>query len=228
MCGRITQKSNPKLLGLGIVSLIEPVFADNTPPRYNGAPGQEHWIIRQNPETGARSLDRLWWGLVPRWVKDEKGGRKPINARAETILTQPMFREAFRRRRAIVPIDSFFEWKAVKGAKAKQPYAIGLRSGQPFGVAAIWENWKRPGTEEWVRSFAIVTCAANDLVGAIHDRMPVVIPPESYDRWLGTLDEQPLDLLAPFPSGLMKVWPIGTRVNTPINDDAALLDEVSM
>ena len=95
MCGRITQKSNPNQLGLKIVNLIEPLYADNTPPRYNGAPGQEHWVIRQNPKTGERTLDRLWWGLIPYWVKDEKGGRKPINAKAETIATLPTFRDAY-------------------------------------------------------------------------------------------------------------------------------------
>ena len=136
MCGRITQKSDPKVLGLNIVTLVEPLYAANAPPRYNGAPGQEHWVIRQNPKTGERSLGRLWWGLIPHWVKDEKGGRRPINARGETITSVPTFREAFRLRRALLPIDSFFEWKAIKGAKAKQPYAIGMKSGEPFAVAA--------------------------------------------------------------------------------------------
>jgi putative SOS response-associated peptidase YedK len=94
-------------------------------------------------------------------------------------------------------------------------------------LAAIWENWKRPGTDEWVRSFAVITCSANELVSDIHDRMPVIIPPESYDRWLGTLDPNPLDLLTPFPSGLMTMWPISTRVNKPENDDAELLTPLS-
>src|SRR5499427_9702191 len=142
MCGRITQKSNPNLLGLKIVSLVEPLYVDNTPPRYNGAPGQEHWVIRQHPQTGARTLDRLWWGLVPYWCKDESHARKPINAKAETIATLPSFRDAYRRRRCILPVDSFFEWKAVKGARAKQPYASALKSGEPFGLAGIWENWQ--------------------------------------------------------------------------------------
>lgn len=228
MCGRITQKSNPKQLGLKIVNLIEPLYAANTPPRYNGAPGQEHWLIRQNPKTGERSLDRLWWGLIPSWCKDEKGGRKPINAKGETVASLPTFRDAYKRRRAILPIDNFFEWKAVKGEKVRQPFAIGMKSGEPFGVAAIWENWQRPGTEEWTRTFAVLTCPANELVGEIHDRMPVIVPPESYNRWLGTLDPNPLDLITPFPSGLMTMWPISTRVNKPANDDLELLERVSV
>jgi putative SOS response-associated peptidase YedK len=211
---------------LKIVNLVEPLYADNTPPRYNGAPGQEHWVIRQNPKDGQRSLDRLWWGLIPHWTKDEKGGRKPINARSETIVSLPTFRDAYKRRRCLLPIDNFFEWKAIKGEKAKQPHAIGMQSGEPFAVAAIWENWQKPGTDEWMRTFAVVTCAANELMADIHDRMPVIIPPESYDHWLSTLDEDPNGLLVPYPSAPMKVWPISRRVNKPEHDDATILDMV--
>mgnify|MGYP001285304606 CR=1 FL=1 len=228
MCGRITQKSNPSQLGLKIVSLLEPLYADNTPPRFNGSPGQEHWVIRQNPQTGERSLDRLWWGLIPYWCKDPKGGRKPINAKGETVASLPSFRDAYKRRRCILPIDNFFEWKAIKGAKAKQPYAIAMKSGEPFGIAAIWENWQRPGTEEWLRTFAVVTCPANELVAAIHDRMPVIIPAEAYVRWLSNAAPDPRDLLVPYPPGLMKIWPISTRVNKPQNDDPALLEPLEV
>jgi putative SOS response-associated peptidase YedK len=223
MCGRITQKSNPRVLGLKIATLVEPLYADNTPPRYNGAPGQEHWVIRQSPKTGERTLDRLWWGLIPYWTKDAKGGRKPINAKSETVASLPSFRDAYKRRRCLLPIDSFFEWKPIEGQKTKQPYAIGMKSGEPFALAAIWENWQRPETEEWMRTFAVLTCPANELMADIHDRMPVIVPLESYDRWLGTLDPNPLDLLTPFPSGPMAKWPVSTRVNKPDNDDAAIL-----
>jgi putative SOS response-associated peptidase YedK len=225
MCARITQISKSRQLGLGLVTinLVEPL---QTEPRYNGSPGQDHWVIRQHPDTGERTLDRLLWGLIPHWVKDEKGGRRPVNARAETISTLPSFKDAYKRRRCLLPVDSFFEWKATKGASAKQPFAIGMKSGEPFAIAAIWENWKRPGTEEWVRTFAVLTTTANELMSEIHDRMPVIIPPESYDHWLGTLDPDPRGLLMPFPAGLMTAWPISTRVNKPQNDDASVLDRV--
>ena len=141
MCGRFTQKSPPNQLGLKIANLVEPT---HVPPRYNAAPGQEHWVIRQNPMTGERTLDRLSWGLIPHWCKDEDGGRKPINAKAETVAQLPSFRDAYRHRRCLVPIDSFFEWKASKPGMPKQPYAIGMKSGEPFALAGIWENWKRP------------------------------------------------------------------------------------
>lgn len=227
MCGRITQKSNPAKLGLGLttVNLVEPAY--DLPPRYNGPPGEEHWVIRQNPTSGERTLNRLRWGLIPCWSKEPGGGRKPINAKSETVASLPMFRDVYRSRRCLLPVDNFFEWKAIKGATAKQPYAIGMRSGQPFALAAVWENWQRAGTEEWIRTFAVITCPANELMAEIHDRMPVIISAESYDRWLSTLDPDPHDLLVPFPSSLMTMWPVSTRINKTVNDDLALLDRAA-
>jgi putative SOS response-associated peptidase YedK len=99
MCGRITQKSNPKVLGLRIATLVEPLYVDNTPPRYNGAPSQEHWVIRQHPKTGERRLDRLWWGLIPNWTKEPSPKLKPINATADRVASAPMFRAAYAKRR---------------------------------------------------------------------------------------------------------------------------------
>ncbi len=138
-----------------------------------------------------------------------------------------MFRDAYKLRRCIVPIDNFFEWKAIKGAKAKQPYAIAMQDRQPFGVAGIWENWKRPGTEDWVRTFCIITCPANALVAEIHDRMPVILPPDAHDRWLACIEPDPRDVLVPYPPNLMTMWPISTRVNKPDNDDRSLLQPVA-
>ena len=221
MCGRFTQKSTPNQLGLKITALVEPL---HVPPRYNGAPGQEHWVIRQNPKTAERVLDRLWWGLIPHWCKDEDGGRKPINAKAETVAQLPSFRDAYRHRRCLVPIDNFFEWKAIKGGMPKQPYAIGMKNGEPFALAGIWENWNRPGSEEWLRTFTVITTNSNELVNAIHDRMPVIIAPEDYTRWLSTLEPDPRDLLVPYPAEPMTMWPISTRVNKPENDDPSILD----
>jgi len=224
MCGRITQKSSPNRLGLGLttVNLVEPLCS--LPPKYNGAPGQEHWVIRQNPNTGERTLDRLSWGLIPYWCKDVRGGRKPINAKGETVASLPSFRDAYRRRRCLLPVDNFFEWKAIKGARAKQPYAIAMQSRAPFAVAGIWENWQKPGGDEWVPSFAVITTTANELVQDIHDRMPVIIPKDAYDRWLSAIEPDPRDLLVPFPADLMTMWPISTRVNKADNDDPGILE----
>jgi putative SOS response-associated peptidase YedK len=228
MCGRITQESNPARLGLGLVSvsLVEPLYA--LPPKYNGAPGEEHWVIRQKPRTGERTLDRLWWGLIPYWCKEANGGRKPINAKRETVASLPAFRDAYRRRRCLLPVDNFFEWRAIKGASARQPYAVALKSGEPFALAAVWENWKRPGTDDWLRTFAVITCPANAMMAAIHDRMPVIVAPEAYDRWLSDIEPDPRDLLVPYPAELMTMWPVSARVNKAANDDAQILDRAEL
>ena len=196
---------------------------DNVPPRYNRAPSQELLIIRENHKTGARSLDLIKWGLIPHWCQDPKGGRKPINAKAETVARLPMFSDAYALRRCIVPVDGFFEWRAIKGARAKQPYAIAMKNGAPFGLAGLWENWRNPNTGQWERSFAIITVPSNELVAQIHDRMPAILEPGSYDCWL-SLEPDPRDLLITYLSKPMTMWPISNRVNKPENDDPSLLD----
>jgi putative SOS response-associated peptidase YedK len=121
-------------------------------------------------------------------------------------------------------VDGFLEWKAIKGTKAKQPFAIAMHDGSPFGIAGIWENWKDP-TGEWQRTFAIVTVPSNELVGQIHDRMPAILRSEQYDRWLSD-EPNPRDLLQSYAAELMRMWPISTRVNKPENDDPSILDPI--
>jgi putative SOS response-associated peptidase YedK len=137
-----------------------------------------------------------------------------------------MFREAYALRRCIVPIDGFFEWKAIRGARAKQPFAIAMKDGSVFGLAGLRENWKNPKTGQWERSFAIITAPSNDLVDQIHDRMPAILKLESSERWLSP-ESDPHDLLITYPPDPMVMWPISTRVNSPDNDDASLLDRTT-
>jgi len=222
MCGRITQKSDPRVLSLNIATLIEPL-TEAPGPRFNGAPGQQHWVIRQHPKTGARHLDRLWWGLIPYWVKEAAPRQKPINATAERVATAPMFQSAFAKRRCLVPVDNFFEWAKVKGRRSKQPYAVAMRTGEPFALAGIWESWRHPESGEIVRTFCIITTAANEMIDAIHDRMPVILAPQAYDRWLAPIEPDPRDLLAPYGSDLMTMWPVSARMNKADQDDAAVL-----
>jgi putative SOS response-associated peptidase YedK len=222
MCGRITQKSDPRVLSLGIATLIEPLI-EAPGPRFNGAPGQQHWVIRQHPSTGERHLDRLWWGLIPYWTKEAVPRQKPINATAERVAAAPMFRAAYAKRRCLVPVDNFFEWAKLKGKGPKQPYAVAMRSGEPFALAGIWESWRHPETDEVVRTFCVITTAANELIDTIHDRMPVILPPEAYDRWLAPVEADPRDLLVPHPTDPMTMWPISARINKPDHDDAAVL-----
>lgn len=227
MCGRVVVKSS-------IAALLRAfAFADsgdaeqlgNQLPRYNGAPGQQCPLIVQELDMPGARFMIANWGLIPRWIKEAKPKVKPINAKAETIKTNGMFRSAYRSRRALMPIDGFYEWRRIKGVADKQPFAIAMKDGSPFTLAAIWETWRNPETGPEDKTFAVITCPANELVGQIHDRMPVIIAPEDRTRWL--IDESgPDDLLRPFPSELMTIWPISRRVNSPRNDDASILDKL--
>jgi putative SOS response-associated peptidase YedK len=144
MCGRVIQSSGPLHYAIVDGLNVRDSRTHNYPPRWNGAPSQELLVIRRNHKTGEVSLDPLRWGLIPYWCKDPAGGRKPINAKCETVRTLQTFRDAYRFRRCILPVDGFYEWKAIKGQRAKQPYAIAMKDGSPFGIAGIWENWKDP------------------------------------------------------------------------------------
>ena len=138
MCGGVIQSSGPLRYAILEGMDVRDSRVHNYPPRWNGTPSQELMVIRQNHHTGKVSLDPLRWGLIPYWCEDPKGGRKPINAKCETVRTLPTFRDAYRRRRCIVPVDGFFEWKAINGEKAKQPYAIAMKDGSPFGLGGLW------------------------------------------------------------------------------------------
>lgn len=184
-------------------------------------------MIRRNHETGEVSLDPLRWGLIPYWCQDLKGGRRPINAKCETVRNLPTFRDAYCRRRCIVPVDAFFEWKAIKGQKAKQPYAIAMKDGSPFGLGGLWENWKEPASGEWIRTFAVITTDANELVAEIHDRMPLILAPGDYTRWLSD-EPDPSNLMRPFPAEPLRMWPISPRVNKPENDDPSIVEPIDL
>jgi len=219
MCGRIVQSG-----GVLQLSIVEGLGAPDSrvlslPPRYNGAPSQEFLVIRENHQTGRRSIDVLRWGLIPHRCKDPTGGRKPINAKAETVATLPTFREAYARRRCIVPVNGFYEWQATK--VGKQPHAVAMANGEPFGLGGIWENWWSQRTGQWIRTFCILTTPANALVSRIHDRMPLILSAADYGRWIGK-DPDPADLLGVHRTANMAIWPISNRVNSPKNDDAAV------
>jgi putative SOS response-associated peptidase YedK len=173
MCGRVVQASDP--LRYAFVDGLSVPDSRIRPPSYNVAPSQDLYVIRHNHKTGERTLDLLRWGLIPHGCKDPSGGRKPINARAESVASLPTFRAAYAERRCIVPVESFFEWRAIKGARAKQPYAVAMKDRMPFAIAGLWENWRHPQSGEWIRTFAIITVPANALVGQIHDRMRAVM-----------------------------------------------------
>jgi len=227
MCGRVIQSSAPFRLAIIDGLDVRDSRFHNFPQHWNGAPSQELLVIRRNHQTNRVSLDALRWGLIPHSCADPDGGCKPINAKCETVATLPTFRDAYRKRRCILPVDGFFEWKAIKGQHAKQPYAIAMKDGYPFGIAGIWENRKDPKSGDWIRTFAILTTEANELVSTIHNRMPLILPKESFARWLGD-EPDPRELMRPFPAAPMRMWPISTRVNKPENDDPSIIEPIQL
>lgn len=222
MCGRYHSATPPELIR-GWFRVLGPL--PNWRPTWNAAPTQSLPVVRFNPQTGARSLDLLRWGLVPSWAKDPKIGAKMINARAETVATLPAFRKAFARRRCIVPADGFYEWSTTDAGKV--PYAVGpAEAGTIWGFAGLWEGWKNEAGK-WLRSFTILTTTANEALRRIHERMPVILPPEAYGRWLGEEPAEPDELqglLKPCPPEAVRAWTVSPRVNSVRNDDATLVD----
>jgi len=215
MCGRFTLFESGRVLsenfGLGEIPPMK--------PRFNIAPSQTVAAVRTSPAGGARELAFLRWGLIPSWAKDRSIGSRMINARAETVREKPAFRNAFRRRRCLVPANGFYEWQ--RREDRKQPYYIRMRDERIFAFAGLWDRWE--GEEgSVVETCAILTTAANRVLVPVHDRMPVILDPGMYDRWLDPTTPDPgslAPLLVPFPTEEMVAFPIGSRVNSPSVDD---------
>ena len=195
----------------------------NFPPRYNIAPTDPIPIVRIDPRDGTRELAMARWGLIPFWMK-EKPKVPHINARAETAYKTPLFREAFARRRCLIPATGFYEWQ--KRADGKQPYRFVRKDLEPFAFAGLWE-FTRLGGED-ILSATILVGEANPLVGAIHDRMPVILMPDDYDRWLDreTTVEEARSLLRPYDAELMKAYAVSRIVNSVKNDTEECIEPI--
>jgi putative SOS response-associated peptidase YedK len=195
---------------------------------WNLAPTDPIPIVRRDREDGLRRLDVVRWGWLPYWAKDAKLSYSTFNARGEEVATKPVFRDAFKRRRCLIPLDAFYEWKTI-GPKEKQPYAFALKPGGPMAMAGLYENWRSPAGEN-VPSATIITCAPNALVAELHNRMPVILPPETWPTWLG---EEPAELeqlqaiLAPYPAEGMTCWPVDKRVGNVKNNDPSLIEPIA-
>jgi putative SOS response-associated peptidase YedK len=189
----------------------------NLPPRYNIAPTQDAPVLRLDKE-GNRELIQMRWGLVPSWAKDLSGGARCINARAESVAAKSTFRDAFLRRRCLIPADGFFEWE--KKDKVRQPWWIGPAEGGLMAMAGVWERWRNPEGGV-VRTYAVITTNANELVSPLHDRMPVVVPPDEFAAWLNpdTSLERLNGIMRPYPSERMRAHPVSRRLNDVRNDD---------
>ena len=227
MCGRYTSTSSPAELAEAFA--VDEVKATELPVRYNVAPTQDVYAVaerrpREDGEAPRRQLGSFRWGLVPSWAKDPSVGNRMINARAEGIATKSAYKRALERRRCIIPADGFYEWRV-----DKLPWLIRHRDGSPLAFAGLWEVWHDPDDPEGppLRTCVIVTTDANDLLAPIHDRMPVVLPPATWDHWLDTSNRDLTAvqaLLVPAPSDDFEVYPVSTRVNTVANEGPELIE----
>jgi putative SOS response-associated peptidase YedK len=214
MCGRFTMTIDPAQLRDAFPWLD---IREDWEPRYNIAPTQPVAVVANR---GDNRLDFFRWGLIPAWAKDPSIGNRMINARAETLAEKASFRIAYRRRRCLVLADGFFEWRMEADTKRKQPMYIRLKTGEPFGFAGLWETWNSPDGSQ-VLSCTIITTEPNELVGEIHNRMPVILERQAYSAWLDPAEKRPQDLqdlLKPYPSGELVAYPVSTMVNSPAND----------
>jgi putative SOS response-associated peptidase YedK len=217
MCGRYVITSAPAV----IRALFGYPEQPNFPPRYNVAPTQPVPIVRL--AEGKRHFALVRWGFIPAWVKDPKGFSLLINARAESVLDKPAFRNAVRRRRCLIPADGFYEWHEIGGRK--QAFFVRRKDGHPFAFAGLWETWTGPNGEE-LETTAIVTTLANRTLSFLHGRMPVILLPDAFDLWL---DSAKVDaptaaaLLVPARDDLLEAYQVSPAVNRVANDSAALI-----
>lgn len=222
MCGRFALATEKHILEM----LFELELREELSPRFNIAPSERILALRINPSRGGKEFVRLQWGLVPAWAGDESISRKLINARSETAAVKPAFREAFSRRRLLIPASGFYEWR--REGRAGQPYYIRLKSGRPFLLGGLWESRRRG--ESALESCAILTTPANSLVAPLHDRMPLIIAAGEAGRWLDprTAPAELSRLLLPFPAEEMIAYPVSRLVNNPANDCPACLEPLQV
>lgn len=227
MCGRFV--SSTPVSKLVEQFLVEEVKVEEHEPSFNVAPTTEILAVAASSE-GVRRLGTFKWGLVPSWAKDPATGNRMINLRAETVSEKPTFRRMLAKHRCIIPADGFYEWKDMGKGRKKQPFFIRPRDESVLALAGLWEAWKDKEAPEdddsWLRTCTIITTAPNELLKPIHNRMPVVLPPEAWDTWLDRSNEDAdamAALLVPAPDDLLEAYPVGTGVNKVANDDAQLV-----
>src|SRR6185436_10472875 len=217
MCGRYAITTAPEAIRALSGYLEQPNF----PPRYNVAPTQPVPIVRM--AEGKRQLALVRWGLIPAWVKDPRAFSLLINARGESVLDKPAFRNAMKYRRCLFPADGFYEWER-KGER-KQPYFVRLKGGGPLAFAGLWESWMGPNGEEQ-ETAAIVTTDASPSISHIHDRMPVIVAPDAFDFWLDPNVDAAVAsaVIQPAPDALLEAYEVSTAVNGTANDSSQLLE----
>ncbi len=237
MCGRFVSTSNPDAIASYFGAVVD---VENLGENFNVAPTQDiYGVVARPAESGAesnRAVQAFHWGLIPSWAKERKIGAKMINARSETLTEKPAFRGLVKKKRLIIPMDGFYEWQAgaadgpvdAKGKSRKQPMFIHRVDGQPMAVAGLWSAWKDPTDHDqrWLHSATVITTAANELMSAVHDRMPVLVPADRWDEWLDpTSDviESFADLFTAANDGVLEMHPVSTDVNNVRNNSADLV-----
>lgn len=219
MCGRFAQQRPAADLADRFAAQV---IADDPGPRYNVAPTTDALVVVQRDDR--RAVTAYRWGLVPHWATSLSAGTRAFNARAETVATSPMFRDAFRRRRCLVPVEAFYEWR--RDGKLRRPHAIRRADGDVIALAGLWSGWRDPETEQVTRTFTIVTTAANDAIAELHDRMPVILPEEDWATWLQPAGAEPARLralLEPREGLPLELFEVSRRVNDARNEGPELL-----
>ena len=219
MCGRFTQERPAS--ELAEIFAAEPL-RDDPGAHFNVAPTDEATVVVQREDR--RAVTGYRWGLIPHWATDAKVGSRMFNARAETLTTSPAFRDAFRRKRCLVPVDSFYEWK--REGTIRQPYRVVRRDGRPLALAGLWAGWHDPATQIVRRTFTIVTTSPNKALADLHDRMPVIVPQGAWDRWLDPTPPDPaelLGLLLPTDDIELEIYPVERLVNDVRRDGPELI-----
>jgi putative SOS response-associated peptidase YedK len=216
MCGRYRLSRRKEIIEEYFGS--DPWY-DDWSPRYNIAPTQLVPVIRQNPKEPVRQLSLMKWGLIPHWAKDPSIAMGTTNAKSETAATKPAFRDPLKFRRCLIPADGFYEWK--KTPTSKLPFCFEVNKGDLFAFAGLWDGW-RNAYGQWLKTCSILTTEPNAVTSAIHDRMPVILDPDSYGLWLdpGMKDVNVIsELLKPYDASRMWCYPVTSRVNHVGNDD---------
>jgi len=220
MCGRFSQQRPAS--ELAEIFAAEPL-ADEPGPRFNIAPTDDALVVVQRNER--RAITAYRWGLIPHWAESAKVGSRMFNARAETLTASPAFRDAFGRKRCLVPVDGFYEWKRV--GSGRQPFLIAHRDGRPLALAGLWSGWRDPAADRVVRTFTIVTAGPNAQVADLHDRMPVIVPEDAWTMWLDPDLDDPAELqglLRPNEDVELRLQPVRRLVNDVRNDGPELIE----
>lgn len=214
MCGRFTLTVDPAQVQ---DTFNNYTFPEKFAPRFNIAPTQPVLAI---PNDDKFAADFFVWGLIPMWAKDPNIGSRLINARAETLPEKPAFRGSLKYKRCLILADGFYEWKTVEGKKSKTPFFIHMKDRKPFAFAGLWDSWNSPEGSQ-IKTCTIITTEPNELMSLLHNRMPVILHPRDYGKWLDPSPQTPdqlMPLLKPFPATEMDAYPVTPLVNKPAND----------